>query len=863
VSFDIIAYYTVMKAFLRINQYDNVLDIFEGLVDEGFEPDAMIFDLVLKTYLKLKDFESAARVLESLEDLSVDEPISGDNYTRASVAGRERRDDAIRQSVEGHTPFRDDHIEADPTGFLGDTKRRITDNQNEHLKAIGESKDESISIPPPNPREELREPAEKRIERMDTYRKKGWKQENIKGLESTDVADLEQDVLKMESEKFMFIPASTFEHFIEASVKVGRKESAIAIITEMIVRGLTPTRKCFQAIIGALVKEWDTRAYDFYIAMLEYGFMPDPRDNLTDRVFYMLEKNLDELGLIRFLQVLLGMFSLVSNQIEANIHVEERHFLLVGKFVNTFQTRIALSGVNQFNTRNNDENYPGAIIDRNYKPFELTSISYLSQRITSHRRMRLSSIMAKEFFPTGNNTPAYAMDPLPHRLMRFWCCLASNQFLRGHIQATDTSDVIEACGSLNLEYGQEVWRVLSGDGLKDNVDGRPHSWEKILNFSNIDTRSGVSWLGFVWKNGKIDEQKNDLEAHRAPDMIVYPQLRPLLSHFRSYVRVLVSWKSWDNIIPVMTEELFKEYVVPLAEQGLRRKFQHVEFINDVCAMLQGLDANSTSDDIIVYWEKKKQAGRNSGLKQGVYKNLGDGKTSDAVLSEQFAIDASGTSMIDREVREREEKDALENPGFEPSSVVKANEGSLNFRSRMPLHRARDETKMDILDEEKKNPSNPGGRIIDVAKMVDLGVLLGSRGNSIVEAKKGNQSETKNALKWRPLINGGNSIGGTKSYELGKRGDEKKTSGNVEKSIKDGSGVTLKLKSLSDYENLIGEARKEGSDENNSRERTLMRKLLSDDKGQVKKRYLRDATGKKNKRERREAALKAAGNGTKA
>jgi pentatricopeptide repeat protein len=259
-----------MKAFFRVRHYTQVLDVFEGMVADGFEPDAMVFDLVLQAYLDLRDFEGASKVLERWEDLSGDQPRAADNYRRLSEAGRERIRDA-----QG--------VELDSNMFLGEEMDDIDQIQ-------------KISIPTPEPKEALKNTGDPalRKKRMQRYMSKGHEE---------DAAQ----VLQMKSQKFMFIPAFTFEQFIIASVIVGRKESAIAIITEMIVRGLKPTRRCFKSIIGILVKGWDTRTYDFYIAMLEYGFMPDEGDTLTGDVFRMLERNLDELGLIRFLQVLLGL----------------------------------------------------------------------------------------------------------------------------------------------------------------------------------------------------------------------------------------------------------------------------------------------------------------------------------------------------------------------------------------------------------------------------------------------------------------------------------------------------------------------------------------------------------------------------
>jgi pentatricopeptide repeat protein len=309
-----------MSAFLRIRHFDQVLDIFEGLVDDGFEPDAMIFDLVLMTYIKMNDIESASRVLETWEDMSAGEPRSGDAYWRESIGARERMNRKTRgywRGVYGGEILDGDIFETtdiygrtyntpvDCSKFLGlDSGVDSDPYQSDTIDESNNGEMPKLSLPKPEPQSFLKQTGDpaRRKKRMIRYTMKGLKEEEAKPI-------LDQGVLEISSQKFMFIPAFTFEQFISASVKVGRKESAIAIITEMIVRGLKPTRKCFKSIIGILAESWDTRAYDFYIAMLEYGFMPNEGDSITDKIFKMIERNLDELGLIRFLQVLLGQFT--------------------------------------------------------------------------------------------------------------------------------------------------------------------------------------------------------------------------------------------------------------------------------------------------------------------------------------------------------------------------------------------------------------------------------------------------------------------------------------------------------------------------------------------------------------------------
>ena len=90
VHFDVIAYFTVMYAFFRIGQFNKVLEIFEGMIEDGFEPDILIFELVIKAFVQMKDLDSATDFLETMEDLSLNEPMPGITHPSGGKAVLDR-----------------------------------------------------------------------------------------------------------------------------------------------------------------------------------------------------------------------------------------------------------------------------------------------------------------------------------------------------------------------------------------------------------------------------------------------------------------------------------------------------------------------------------------------------------------------------------------------------------------------------------------------------------------------------------------------------------------------------------------------------------------------------------------------------
>lgn len=412
------------------------------------------------------------------------------------------------------------------------------------------------------------------------------------------------------------------------------------------------------------------------------------------------------------------MVCLVSKLVEANIHIDERNYMLIGKFISVFQTRIALTGVDHIGHEN-----PGVPEDKTYRPFELTSINYLSQRITSHRRMRLSSILAKEFYPTGkvpHSVPAYAMEPLGWRVMVFWCNLASNQYLRGHVLESDTVGVIEAVGTISLEYAREVWRLLCGEGVKDGVMN--HGWDTELGMPDLATRRGISWLGYSWKDGRVNETKVNLEAHKKHDMTTFPRLRPSLSHFRSYVRVLVSWREWDDVERVVTDELLREYVLPLGKMGMRKELKHGGFVRGVLEMVKGDGEKERATRIKVFWQGKGGLPAEKGGRD----------------ARRFAIE-SGSSALVRETEPEEAEEKVMNSwtttGLREKSLKKA------------------KLTDDILGDGKDNGTRPLSG--DQEKKVDTRFSdwkpMSGGGNSIVTEEAERKNERRRKFKaWKPM-----------------------------------------------------------------------------------------------------------------
>ncbi|KAJ3385735.1 hypothetical protein HDU92_002915 [Lobulomyces angularis] len=66
---DVTAYYILMKAYKRTGNFNSVITLFESMINEGFEPTAAIFDIVIRSYIQLNDIESALNVVRHVEEI--------------------------------------------------------------------------------------------------------------------------------------------------------------------------------------------------------------------------------------------------------------------------------------------------------------------------------------------------------------------------------------------------------------------------------------------------------------------------------------------------------------------------------------------------------------------------------------------------------------------------------------------------------------------------------------------------------------------------------------------------------------------------------------------------------------------------
>lgn len=419
-----------MKAYLLHNCYSQVLALFEGMIKEGLEPDGIIYNTVIKTYIRMGDIASAKTLLRHLEQQSRD-------IAEKDVFGR---------------PLPRQHHDSELGG---------------------------LPI---------------------------WHSSS-------------------------YILSSVYEQFINYSLHQRQFGTALAIFFEMLVRGYLPSHKVFENFIFRFSFTYDCRVCDFLIAMYEYGHAPSPRTVMI--VMDMLNRYKDERGIVRVLQIF----------VETGEPVE-KYWYIVENIANHLIERC----------RTHPQSSPVAAPIKEYPPFEPTHQTFISQKLAYHKRKtRVSDILDSPIFPYIPIRLETVTMPPPQRLAQFWLTLATNVYLRKHVNSKFTSRVIEVVGK-DAEWGltlvREIWRILSVE-TRQSLQEKPHTWADPN--AAFDYKSQILWKGAKRRFQNSFGPSKLLQKLREIEPEMCDPLRPTIENYMSLLRVLFYWERYGEMRAICNE----------------------------------------------------------------------------------------------------------------------------------------------------------------------------------------------------------------------------------------------------------------------------------------------------------------------